>query len=82
MNHTPCTSEARDAAEASNRRLYNLREAARMLDMGKRTLQERVAAREITVTKIGKSVRFDIRDLEAFIQSKKIRAVGWKKGGK
>lgn len=75
--------EARDAAEASHpARLLKLPEAAAMLSMGKRTVQERVAARELPVVKIGKSVRFDVRDLEAFIERHKLKAAGWKGGNK
>ncbi len=68
------------AAEAPFQ-LLDTNKAAAALGIGKRTLQERVAAREIAVVKIGKAIRFDIRDIEAFIDRNRRKAVGWK-GGK
>ena len=53
-------------------------QAAAVLGIGKRTLQERVAAREIAAVKIGKSVRFDPADLKAYAERCKLKAIGWK----
>jgi len=62
--------------------LLNTKQAAACLGIGIRTLQERVAAREIAAVKIGKRVLFDIEDLRAFVQSSKAKAVAWKGGSK
>jgi excisionase family DNA binding protein len=62
--------------------LLNTKQAAACLGIGIRTLQERVAAREIAAVKIGKRVLFDIEDLRAFVKSSKAKAVAWKGGSK
>lgn len=61
-------------------RLLLTDQAAAFLAIGRRTLQEQVEAKEIAVVRIGRSVRFDIRDLEAFVERRKIKAKGWKGG--
>ena len=58
--------------------LLTTTQAAAALGIGKRTLQERVAAREIAAVKIGKSVRFDPADLKAYAERCKLKAIGWK----
>jgi excisionase family DNA binding protein len=71
----------RDAAEASKiTPLFNTQEAAAVLGVGKRTLQELAATRKIAFIKIGRSVRFHTNDLIDFIESQKIKAQGWKGG--
>lgn len=60
------------------KRILTTAEAARYINIGKRTLQEHVSAREISSIKIGRSIRFDIADLDAFIEGRKRKAVGWK----
>jgi excisionase family DNA binding protein len=73
----------RDAAvEASLLKLLNTTEAAAVLGIGKRTLQERVKAREIACVQIGRAVRFHPDDLAAFVERNRIKAAGWKGGGK
>lgn len=62
--------------------LLTTSQAAAALGIGKRTLQERVAAREIASVKIGKAVRFDPGDLKAYVESCKLKAIGWKGGSK
>lgn len=59
-------------------RILTTTEAARYLSIGKRTLQEHVAAREITSIKLGRAIRFDMADLDAFIEGRKRKAIGWK----
>jgi excisionase family DNA binding protein len=69
----------RDAAEASKiTPLFTTQEAAAVLGVGKRTLQELAAARKIAFVKIGRSVRFHTDDLIDFIESQKVKAQGWK----
>jgi excisionase family DNA binding protein len=58
--------------------LLDTSEAAKVLGMGKRTIQELVAARKIAFVKIGRSVRFDPADLRAFVEANRIKAAGWK----
>jgi excisionase family DNA binding protein len=71
----------RDAAEASKiTPLFTTQEAAAVLGVGKRTLQELAATRKIAFIKIGRSVRFHTNDLIDFIESQKIKAQGWKGG--
>jgi excisionase family DNA binding protein len=59
-------------------RLLDTNEAAAVLDIGRRTLQERVEAKEIACIKIGKCVRFHPDDLADFINRNRQKAVGWK----
>jgi excisionase family DNA binding protein len=69
----------RDAAEASKIiPLFTTQEAAAVLGVGKRTLQELATKRKIAFVKIGRSVRFHTDDLIDFIESQKIKAQGWK----
>ena len=60
-------------------RLLNTGEAAEILNLGKRTVQELVEARRLNSIKIGRAVRFDPADLRRFIEEQKRRATGWKK---
>jgi len=59
-------------------KLLTTDEAAAALGIGKRTLQERVAAREIAVIEIGRSRRFHPDDIAAFIERSRRKAIGWK----
>lgn len=58
--------------------LLSLSQAASSLGIGIRTLQEQVAERKIPVVRIGRRTLFEIHDLKAFIESSKIKAIGWK----
>lgn len=77
---TTLEKKASDFASEYPVKLLNTEQAADRLAMGLRTLQERVAAREIGVIKIGKSVRFHPDDIEAFIERNRVKAIGWKEG--
>lgn len=68
----------RDAAETSHFKLLNLDSAAEALGIGRRTLQERVASREIGCVKIGRAVRFHPDDLSSFVERNRVKSVGWK----
>ena len=71
----------RDAAEASKiTPLFTTQEAAAVLGVGKRTLQELATQRKIAFVKIGRCVRYHIDDLISFIEGQKIKAQGWKGG--
>jgi|GEM_PF-3027786 excisionase family DNA binding protein len=59
-------------------RLLNTREAAAALGIGKRTLQEHVALREIAIVKIGRRALFDQADLADFVERHRIKSRGWK----
>ena len=58
--------------------LLNTKQAAARLGISVRSLQERVALRDIAKIKIGKYIRFDPADLDAFIDRHRLRARGWK----
>jgi len=79
LNH-PTRRDA--AAEASPFKLLDTTEAAAALGIGRRTLQEKVEAREIACIRIGRSIRFSEADLAAFVERNRVKAVGWKGGGK
>jgi excisionase family DNA binding protein len=72
------TRKASEDATETPLKLLKLDQAAECLAMGKRTLQDLMAAGEIGFLKIGKSVRFHPDDLEAFIERHRIKAYGWK----
>lgn len=54
-------------------RLLNVREAARFLGTTPKTLYTLVWRREIVFVKLGRSVRFDLKDLEHMIEEAKVR---------
>ena len=70
------------AAEASLLKLLDTPQAAEVLGIGRRTLQELAAARKIAVIKFGRNVRYAPADLAAFAEANKIKPVGWKGAGK
>ena len=51
----------------------NVREAARFLGTTPKTLYTMAWRREIVFVKIGRSLRFDVRDLEQMIEKAKVR---------
>jgi excisionase family DNA binding protein len=55
-------------------RLLNIKEAARFLGTTDKTLYTKIWRREIPFIKIGRSVRFDVRDLEALIEQSRVKA--------
>lgn len=69
------------AAEALIK-LLKTDQAAEVLGIGRRTLQEKVEAREIACIRIGRAVRFDPADLAAFIERNRVKAIGWKGGSR
>ena len=81
MHTSNCHPTRRDAAEASKfAPLLTTHQAAALLGIGKRTLQELVAARKIACCRIGRCVRFHPDDLAAFVESNRHKAMGWKGG--
>ena len=59
-------------------RLLQTDAAAAYLGIARRTLQELVQNRKVSFIKIGRSIRFDPADLDTFIESRRVRARGWK----
>ena len=59
---------------APAKRLLNDREASRYLGICPRTLWSLRQAGEISVVRIKRSVKFDIQDLDAFIERRKVGA--------
>jgi len=56
-----------------NVRLLNVREAARYLGTTAKTLYTMAWRRDIVFVKMGRSLRFDIRDLEQMVENAKVR---------
>jgi excisionase family DNA binding protein len=54
-------------------RLMNVREAAQYLGTTPATLYTKIWRREIPFIKLGRSVRFDVRDLDQLIEDAKVR---------
>lgn len=62
-----------EKSSAEGVRLLNVREAARFLGTTPKTLYTMAWRRDIPIVKIGRSLRFDVRDLEAMIENARIR---------
>lgn len=63
---------ARNEAQAVERRLLTLHEAARYLTLGVRTVKALVAAGKIPVVRPSpRRVAIDVRDLEAYVASRR-----------
>jgi len=56
-----------------NIRLMDVRQAARMLGTTPKTLYTMVWRHDIVFVKIGRSLRFDVKDLEQMIENGKVR---------
>jgi excisionase family DNA binding protein len=54
-------------------RLMNIRDAARYLGTTPATLYTKIWRREIPFVKFGRSVRFDVKDLDALIEESKVK---------
>jgi excisionase family DNA binding protein len=54
-------------------RLMNIRDAARYLGTTPATLYTKIWRREIPFVKLGRSVRFDVNDLDALIEGSKVK---------
>jgi excisionase family DNA binding protein len=59
-------------------RLYNTNETADILGIGRRSVQEAAASRELACIKIGRSTRFSAQDIADFVERNRVRAIGWK----
>jgi excisionase family DNA binding protein len=57
-------------------RLLNVREAAKFLGTTPGSLYSMVWRREVPFVKIGRSLRFDVRDLDALIEASKVTPEG------
>ena len=72
MDSMPNVRVGSDAPESELRRpLLTVQEAARYLSVSVSTVYGWVWQRRIPFVKIGRAVRFDPRDLEAFIEASK-----------
>ena len=54
------------------RRLLNIREASGLLGLSKATLYEWTAQRRIPFCRLGRALRFDLTDLNKFIERAKV----------
>lgn len=59
-------------------KLLHVEEAAKVLAVSKRTLQQLTAERSVAHIKFGRNVRYDLADLCRFAESRKVREIGWK----
>jgi excisionase family DNA binding protein len=75
-------TETRDAvrpqAPRNEFRLFNTDEAAEILRQSRRAIQKAVADRELGHVKLGKSLRFTLDDLMAYVEKNRLKARGWK----
>jgi len=55
-------------------RLLSVRDAARYLGTTAKTLYSMVWKRDIVFVKIGRSLRFDVKDLDQMIEQSKVRS--------
>jgi excisionase family DNA binding protein len=58
--------------------LITKREAAARLRVSVRFVETQVRRRALAVVKLGRAVRFRVRDIEAFVDANRLRAVGEK----
>jgi excisionase family DNA binding protein len=63
-------------------RLLNVREAAKFLGTTPGSLYSMVWRREVPFVKIGRSLRFDVRDLDALIEASKVTPEGLNNSGR
>ncbi len=61
-------------------KLFNTDETADILGIGRRGVQEKVAARELGCVRIGRSIRFSAQDIADFVERNRVKAIGWKEG--
>ena len=57
----------------ANRRLLDIKEAAEFLNISPNTLYSWVNQRRIPFVKLGRRVKFDLKDLEDWIEHHKVR---------
>jgi excisionase family DNA binding protein len=75
-NAKPYLTKPSEAAEVPA--LLKTNETAQVLNISRRSVQELVERRELAAIKFGRNVRFDPRDIQAFIDSRRNKAIGWK----
>ena len=63
----------RSSEELDGVRLLGVREAARFLGTTPASLYLMVWRREVPFVKLGRSLRFDVKDLDALIESSKVK---------
>jgi excisionase family DNA binding protein len=66
-------AEGDNARPQGEARLLNVREAAQYLGTTAKTLYTKVWRREIPFVKLGRSLRFDIRELDRLIEEGTVR---------
>jgi excisionase family DNA binding protein len=62
-----------DAKRREEVRLLDIKQAALFLGTTEKSLYAKIWRREIPFVKLGRSVRFDVRDLEQMIEDAKIK---------
>lgn len=71
-----------EANEARRLKLLNVHEAAAVLAVSKRTLQQLTADRLLAAVRFGRNVRYSIEDLQRFVESRTVKEIGWKGGAR
>lgn len=59
----------------NNKRLLTVPEVAEYLGFGKQTIYNMISERKIPFVKLGKSVRFDVKDIDVLIEKGRVEAV-------
>jgi excisionase family DNA binding protein len=75
---TKTNKQAHNGSAEMPFKLYNTTETADILGIGRRGVQEKVAARELGCVRIGRSIRFSAQDIADFVERNRVRAIGWK----
>jgi excisionase family DNA binding protein len=71
-----------EADEARRLKLLNVNDAAAVLAVSKRTLQQLTADRLLAAVRFGRNVRYSIEDLQRFVESRTVKESGWKGGAR
>lgn len=69
----PSATSNLDEQARQDVRLINVKEAAQYLGTTPATLYTKVWRREVPFVKVGRSVRFDVKDIEELIERSKVR---------
>lgn len=74
--------QSQQPTQTQQKQTLNTLQAAELIGIAKRTLQEFMATNEITYVKIGKVVRFRPEDITAFIDRKLVKASAGEEGSR
>lgn len=66
------------SAESPVLKLLDTNECADALRLSRRSVQDLVRTRQLGHVKIGRSLRFSCADIAAFVESNRVKPLGWK----